>query len=179
LLEVHSGTPLAQHIERGLQPEPDEDLAAVMYETMLERAVTAGYEHYEISNLCRPGFQSRHNTKYWTAEPYFGFGCSAHSYDGKTERWSNQRDVFEYVRAVEHGSIPIKEKLILTDRDVRAESLFLGMRLMRGVSLNLFAEHAIDLERFREAGLVEQDEETVWLTRQGALLSNEVFSAFV
>ncbi len=179
LLEVHSGTPLAQHIERGLQPEPDEDLAAVMYETMLERAVTAGYEHYEISNLCWPGFESRHNTKYWTAEPYFGFGCSAHSYDGEFRRWSNQRDVLEYVESVEHGFVPIKEEQILSDRDVRAESLFLGMRLMRGVSLNLFAEHASELERFRAAGLVEQNEETVWLTRQGALLSNEVFSAFV
>lgn len=179
LLEVHSGTPLAQHIERGLQPVPDEDLAAVMYESMLERAVTAGYEHYEISNLCRPGFQSRHNTKYWTGDPYFGFGCSAHSYDGEFIRWFNQRDTFEYVRSVEQGLIPIKEKQILTESDIRAESLFLGLRLMRGVSLNLFAEHATELERFREAGLVEQNEETVRLTRHGALLSNEVFSAFV
>lgn len=179
LLEVHSGTPLAQHIERGLQPVPDEDLAAVMYETMLERAVAAGYEHYEISNLCRPGFQSRHNTKYWTAEPYFGFGCSAHSYDGKTERWSNHRDVFEYVRSVEHGFSSVSERQLLTDKDIRSEALFLGMRLMRGVSLNLFAEHAMELERFRAAGLVEQDEESVRLTRHGALLSNEVFSAFV
>jgi oxygen-independent coproporphyrinogen-3 oxidase len=179
LLEVHSGTPLAQHIERGLQPVPDEDLAAVMYETMLERAVAAGYEHYEISNLCRPGFHSRHNTKYWTGEAYFGFGCSAHSYDGQTRRWSNQRDVLKYVESVEHGSSPLSESHDLTAKDLRAEALFLGMRLMRGVSLNLFAEHAMELERFREAGLVEQNEETVRLTRQGALLSNEVFSAFV
>ena len=179
LLEVHSGTPLAQHIERGLQPVPDEDLAAVMYESMLERAVTAGYEHYEISNLCRPGFQSRHNTKYWTGEPYFGFGCSAHSYDGESRRWSNHRDVLKYVELVEHGSSPIIEEQNLTDSEVRAEALFLGLRLMRGVSLNLFAEHTMELERFREAGLVEQNEETVRLTRHGALLSNEVFSAFV
>lgn len=179
LLEVHSGTPLAQHIERGLQPVPDEDLAAVMYESMLERAVMGGYEHYEISNLCRPGFQSRHNTKYWTGEPYFGFGCSAHSYDGESRRWSNHRDVMKYVESVEHGSSPIVESHDLTDKDLRAEALFLGLRLMRGVSLNLFAEHAMDLERFREAGLVEQNEETVRLTRHGALLSNEVFSALV
>ena len=179
LLEVHSGTPLAQHIERGLQPVPDEDLAAVMYERMLERATTAGYEHYEISNLCRPGFHSRHNTKYWTGEPYFGFGCSAHSYDGEFRRWSNHRDVLEYVKSIEHGFEPIKERQILTESDVRAEALFLGMRLMRGVSINLFAEHAMELERFRAAGLVEQDEESVRLTLHGALLSNEVFSAFV
>src|SRR5689334_9519042 len=133
LLEVHSGTPLAQHIARGLQPQPDEDLAAVMYESMLERAVAAGYEHYEISNLCLPGFQSRHNTKYWTGEAYFGFGCSAHSYDGQMRRWSNEREVVKYVERVEAGSSPIVEEQILTVSDIRAESLFLGLRLMRGV----------------------------------------------
>src|SRR5262249_47066722 len=61
LLEVHSGTPLAEHSRRGLQPVPDDDLAGVMYQWMLDLASAAGYEHYEISNLCRPGFHSRHN----------------------------------------------------------------------------------------------------------------------
>src|SRR5688572_5903572 len=97
LLEVHSGTPLAEHIRRGIQPAPDDDLAGVMYEWMLEKACDAGYEHYEISNLCRPGYHSRHNVKYWTADPYYGFGCSAHSYDGRSRRWSNHRDVLKYV----------------------------------------------------------------------------------
>jgi len=179
LLEVHSGTPLAQHIQRGLQPQPDEDLAAVMYEWMLERAAKAGYEHYEISNLCRPGFESRHNTKYWTAAPYFGFGCSAHSYDGQMRRWSNEREVVKYVERVEAGSAPIVEEQILTASDIRAESLFLGLRLMRGVSRDLCRDYETDLERFREAGLLEVDADWVRLTRNGALLSNEVFAAFV
>ena len=179
LLEVHSGTPLAQHIARGLQPVPDDDLAAVMYEWMLERAVSAGYEHYEISNLCRPGFQSRHNTKYWTGEPYFGFGCSAHSYDGAMQRWSNHRDVLKYVESVEQGFSPIDEEQILTASDIRAESLFLGLRLMRGVSRNLCREYENELEKFQQAGLIELDGDWVRLTRNGALLSNEVFSAFV
>ncbi|HEY2964590.1 MAG TPA: radical SAM family heme chaperone HemW [Pyrinomonadaceae bacterium] len=188
LLEVHSGTPLAQHIQRGIQPQPDEDLAAVMYEWMLERASQAGYEHYEISNLCRPGFQARHNTKYWTAAPYFGFGCSAHSYDGRRRRWSNQRDVLEYVRLAEKGSSPIVEEQDLTVNELRSEAVFLGLRLMRGVDLkryresfgvDLRVERATDLERFCEAGLVEVDGDLVRLTRSGALLSNEVFSAFI
>lgn len=179
LLEVHSGTPLAQHIERGLQPVPDEDLAAVMYESMLERAAAAGYEHYEISNLSRLGFQSQHNTKYWTGEPYFGFGCSAHSYNGKTRRWSNHRDVLEYVRLVEKGSSPINERQILTESDIKAESLFLGLRLMRGVNRDLCKDYETDVERFRDAGLLELDGDFIRLTRSGALLSNEVFSAFV
>ena len=179
LLEVHSGTPLAQHIERGIQPVPDEDLAAVMYQSMLERAVAAGYEHYEISNLCLPGFQTRHNTKYWIGEPYFGFGCSAHSYDGEKRRWANQRDVLEYVRLVEQGLKPLAEEHELTMQDLRSEALFLGLRLMRGVRTDLCKDYEPDLERFKAAGLLELDGDYIKLTRNGALLSNEVFSAFV
>jgi oxygen-independent coproporphyrinogen-3 oxidase len=188
LLEVHSGTPLAEHIRRGIQPQPDEDLAGVMYEWMLEQAAAAGYEHYEISNLCRPGFHSRHNVKYWTAAPYYGFGCSAHSYDGDTRRWSNHRDVLKYVEMIESGASPVVEEQQLTETDVRAEAVFLGMRLMQGVDLRRYREsfgvdlrdeHADDLDRFCKAGLVELDGDLIRLTRTGALLSNEVFAAFV
>ena len=186
LLEVHSGTPLAEHIRRGIQPVPDDDLAGVMYEWMLERATKAGYQHYEISNLCRPGFHSRHNMKYWTAEPYYGFGCSAHSYDGRNRRWSNHRDVLKYVETIESGIFPVVEEQQLTNTDVRAEAVFLGMRLMQGVDLrryresfgvDLREEHGEDLDRFLEAGLLEFDGDQVRLTRTGALLSNEVFAA--
>src|SRR6185503_10741245 len=107
LLEVHQGTPLAEHIRRGIQPVPDDDLAGVMYQWMLDHASKAGYEHYEISNLCRPGFNSRHNVKYWTTTPYIGFGCSAHSYDGQMRRWSNHRDVLKYVETIENGGSPV------------------------------------------------------------------------
>lgn len=188
LLEVHSGTPLAEHIRRGLQPVPDDDLASVMYEWMLEHASIAGYEHYEISNLCRAGFHSRHNVKYWTAEPYFGFGCSAHSYDGRMRRWSNHRDVLKYVEMIENGECAVVEEQELSETDVRAEALFLGMRMMRGVDVRRYREsfgvdlreaHAADLDRFRKAGLLEFDGDLIRLTRTGALLSNEVFAAFV
>jgi len=188
LLEVHSGTPLAEHIRRGLQPVPDDDLAGVMYRWMLDHASEARYEHYEISNLCRSGFHSRHNVKYWTAAPYYGFGCSAHSYDGRTRRWSNHRDVLKYVQMMENGNSPIVEEQELSETDVRAEALFLGMRLMRGVDVREYREsfgvdlreaHAADLDRFRKAGLLEFDGDLIRLTRTGALLSNEVFAAFV
>lgn len=188
LLEVHSGTPLAEHIRRGIQPEPDDDLAGVMYRWMLEQAADAGYEHYEISNLCRPGFHSRHNVKYWTAEAYYGFGCSAHSYDGATRRWSSHRDVLKYVTVIESGESAVVDEQQLSQTDVRAEAVFLGMRLMHGVDLRAFKksfgvdlrdEHAEDLDRFCKAGLVELDGDLIRLTRTGALLSNEVFAAFV
>jgi len=186
LLEVHSNTPLAQHIERGMQPKPDDDLAAEMYKWMLERACDAGYEHYEISNLCLPGFESRHNTKYWQGNAYYGFGCSAHSFDGRTLRWSNERDVAAYVNAIENKQTPIVEQTQLSDNERRAEAVFLGMRLMKGVDtreyeqsfgVDLRVEHNEDLSRFYEAGLIEFDGDVLRLTRAGALMSNEVFAA--
>ncbi|HEX6719351.1 MAG TPA: radical SAM family heme chaperone HemW [Pyrinomonadaceae bacterium] len=188
LLEVHSGTPLAEHIRRGIQPAPDDDLAVVMYGWMLEQASQGGYVHYEISNLCRLGFHSRHNVKYWTGDAYYGFGCSAHSYDGQTRRWSNQRDVLKYVQLIESGASPIIEEQQLSPADVRAEALFLGMRMMHGVDMrhyrdsfgvDLRDEHGDELDRFQKAGLVEFDGDLIRLTRTGALLSNEVFAAFL
>ena len=188
LLEVHQGTPLANHIKSGLQPRPDEDLAAEMYEAMLDRAVAAGYEHYEISNLCLPGLQSRHNTKYWTTAPYYGFGCSAHSYDGESRRWANERDLVRYVEMIETGATPIVDETRLSEVDRQAEAVFLGLRMMQGFSFaefrrvfgsDLREKHEQDLTRFREAGLIECNGDLLKLTRAGALLSNEVFAAFV
>jgi oxygen-independent coproporphyrinogen III oxidase len=188
LLEVHQGTPLANHIKSGLQPKPDEDLAAEMYEAMLDRAAADGYEHYEISNLCLPGLQSQHNTKYWTAAPYYGFGCSAHSYDGQSRRWANERDLSKYVELVEQSRSAIVTETQLSETDRQAEAVFLGLRMMEGFSFeeyqqlfgsDLRAKHANDLTRFREAGLIECNGDLLKLTRAGALLSNEVFAAFV
>jgi len=188
LLEVHQGTPLANHIKSGLQPQPDDDLAAEMYEVMLDRAVAAGYEHYEISNLCLSGYQSRHNAKYWTAAPYYGFGCSAHSYDGEFRRWANERDLTLYMEMIEPGHIAIVNQTRLSKADREAEAVFLGLRMMRGLSFkeyeqafgaDLRTKHENDLTRFTEAGLLECTGDLLKLTRAGALLSNEVFAAFV
>jgi oxygen-independent coproporphyrinogen III oxidase len=188
LLEVHQGTPLAAQIARGQQPAPDDDLAVEMYRLMLDRSSEAGYEHYEISNLCRPGFESRHNSKYWTGTAVYGFGCSAHSYDGLRTRWSNVRDVNRYTELIESGSDPVVETTELDDHDVRAESVFLGLRLMRGIDLreyrakfgkDLREPHALEIERLQDAGLIVFDNEIMKLTRDGVLLSNEVFSVFV
>jgi len=188
LLEVHEGTPLANHIRRGIQPKPDEELAAEMYNLMLDQAVGAGYEHYEISNLCLPGHESRHNTKYWVGAPYYGFGCSAHSYDGLARRWSNERDVDVYVNLIEAGQSPIVERRELNEKDRRAEAVFLGLRMMGGYNVreyqsrfgrDLIEQHRYELIRFSEAGLIELNNDVLKLTRTGALLSNEVFAAFV
>jgi oxygen-independent coproporphyrinogen-3 oxidase len=189
LLEVHEGTPLAHQIKTGALPGPDDDLAAEMYRLMLDRTGAAGYEHYEISNFCLPGYESRHNSKYWMmGAPVYGFGCSAHSYDGAQRRWSNERDAARYTALIEAGRTPIVETIILDEQDARAEAIFLGLRLLRGVNLkeyqarfgaDLRQQYASDLSRLREAGLIELSDHLIRLTRHGALLSNEVFATFI
>ncbi len=186
LLDVHEGTPLADQIKRGMRPRTDDDLAAEMYLIMIEALGAAGYEHYEISNFCRPGFESRHNTKYWTGDSYYGFGCSAHSYDGLRRRWANERDVAKYAGLIENQKSPIVERTHLSEDDARSESIFLGLRLMHGLDLkeyrsrfgsDLRDEYYSDLARLCDAGLIEIDDRLMRLTRRGALLSNEVFAA--
>lgn len=188
LLEVHEGTPLADQIRRGRLPLPDDDLAAEMYRLMLERACAAGYEHYEISNLSLPGFESRHNSKYWLGHPTYGFGCSSHSFDGSRRRWSNERDALRYTELIEAGRTPVVENFELSQQDVEAEAIFLGLRLLRGINLrehrarfgvDLGTERADDLARLSEAGLIELTDDLLRLTSTGALLSNEVFATFV
>jgi oxygen-independent coproporphyrinogen-3 oxidase len=188
LLEVHEGTPLADQLRQNRWPQPDADTAAEMYELLVERMRAAGYEHYEISNFCLPGYESRHNLKYWTAAPYYGFGSSAHSFDGARVRWSNERDAARYIELIETRGSAIVETNELSLRDAGAEALFLGLRLMRGVDLrahqaqfnrDVRRDYAVDLARFREAGLVELNDHNLRLTPDGALLSNEVFATFV
>lgn len=189
LLEVHEGTPLADQIRRGFWPAPDADLAAEMYELLAARTRECGYEQYEISNFARPRKESRHNMKYWTGAPFYGFGPSAHSFDGSARRWSNERDARAYVELIERKGSAVVEVTELDEREASAEALFLGLRLLgRGVDLgehrarfrfDVRERYAEDLRRFREAGLVSLDGDVLRLTPAGALLSNEVFAAFV
>ncbi|MCA1555554.1 MAG: radical SAM family heme chaperone HemW [Acidobacteria bacterium] len=188
LLEVHAGTPLAEQLRQGRWPQPDADVAAEMYQLLVERTRAAGYEHYEISNFCLAGREARHNLKYWTNAPYYGFGSSAHSYDGARLRWSNERDAARYAELIETRGSARVETNELTARDAGAEALFLGLRLMRGVDLqahqtqfgtDVRREYAADLSRFREAQLVELSGDLLRLTPSGVLLSNEVFAAFI
>jgi oxygen-independent coproporphyrinogen-3 oxidase len=186
LLDVHDGTPLADQIKSGMRPKPDDDLAGEMYTMMIEEVCAAGYEHYEISNFCLPGFESRHNTKYWSGAAYYGFGCSAHSYDGARRRWANERDAAKYVEMIDGNESPVVERTNLSDEDARAESIFLGLRLMRGIDLrndrarfggDLRTEREVELALLRDSGLIEIDKDLLRLTTRGALLSNEVFAA--
>jgi oxygen-independent coproporphyrinogen III oxidase len=184
LLEIHEGTPLAEQIRSRRQPAPDEDLAAEMYEMMVEKTARKGFRQYEISNFSRAGYESKHNSKYWLCEPVLAFGVSAHSFDGKQRR-ANERDTNAYVSRLEKNESPIVYR---EETDLASEFVFLGLRMMRGVDVvdyenkfgvDLLSKYARDLERLTALGLIEIVENRLRLTSQGALFSNEVFAVFV
>ena len=85
-----------------------------------------GYHHYEISNWARPGFESRHNLKYWRREEYLGFGAGAHSFSG-TQRWANAHDAAAYVGAIAAGRLPIEQLEPVTRRECLGGRIVLGL----------------------------------------------------
>jgi oxygen-independent coproporphyrinogen-3 oxidase len=166
---------------------PDEDLTANMYETACDRLEAAGIEQYEISNFAHPGRESRHNLKYWTRQPYLGFGVDAHSMlttpDSRDAvRFSTPDTLDQYVTAA-------APKPNLIDRHAALEeTFFLGLRLNRGLDLDrvasTFGQDEISslapvIAELVQTALLEQQGSVIRLTRRGHLLSNEVFQRFL
>ncbi len=187
LLELYKDAPLLHRIERGELQAVDEDLTVAMYYALVDEAAKHGYEHYELSNWAKPGFESRHNLKYWTGALYWAFGVSAAGYDGQA-RWSNTRNIHEYLQRIEKGASPIAERTELDADDLQSEAIFLQLRLQHGVDLrghqaqfgvDVKARYQDELARLNEAGLIEMDNEQLKISRAGKVLANEVFQAFV
>jgi oxygen-independent coproporphyrinogen-3 oxidase len=182
MLEVDEDSRLGIEIIKGgsrygAAEAPSEGLVVELYELAVERLAGMGIRRYEISNFARPGFESRHNLKYWRLEPYVGFGADAHSFDGRL-RWQNAESPAEYVRRMrEDGSACMAE----TPADTTGERFFVGLRLRGGVSpteeeWRRFGE---PIRRFVDQGLMEIDGGTLRLSNRGVLLSNEVFEEFI
>ena len=170
---------------------PDEDLTAEFYETACERLNTAAIEQYEISNFARQGFESRHNLKYWTRQPYLGFGVDAHSMLPASEaarasgteilRFATTDNYDEFLKA------PCTTPSSVTGAQALEESFFLGLRLNRGVDLAplrsrfgvLVEAYASVLDEFLSDGLLKRNGGQFQLTPRGRLLSNEVFQRLI
>ncbi|MCI0666343.1 MAG: radical SAM family heme chaperone HemW [Acidobacteria bacterium] len=187
LLELYQDAPLLHRIKRGELRAIDDELTVEMYFMLMDEAEKEGYEHYEISNWARPGFASKHNLKYWTDAPYWAFGVSAAGYDGRS-RWSNTRNINEYLERIDRGCSPVAESVDLDSDDRQSENLFLRLRLKEGVNLREHRErfgvdvadrYQAELSRLRDADLIELVEDHLVISRKGKVLANEVFAAFV
>ena len=166
---------------------PDDDMTAEFYETACERLNAAGVQQYEISNFAREGFESRHNLKYWTRQPYLGFGVDAHSMlptaNGEAEsvRLATTDDYDRFFVAADFKASAVSQEQALE------ESFFLGLRLNHGVDLGRLQEEfgeAVDkfvasIDELVADGLLIRSGENLRLTNRGRLLSNEVFGRFI
>ena len=163
---------LGQGSRYGARDVPSDDAQANMYEEAVERLASLGIHRYEISNFARRGAESRHNLKYWRLEPYVGFGADAHSFDLGL-RWQNVETANEYAVA----ETPRAE----TTAAHPNERFYVGLRLVAGVTPTgeEWSRHALTIEKFEQAGLLEHTGSQLRLTPRGVLLSNEVFAAFV
>jgi len=175
MLEVDEDSRLGKELllggtRYGAADVPGEEQIAEFYEMAVERLASIGIHRYEISNFARPGAESRHNLKYWTLEPYVGFGADAHSFDGRVRR-SNPESVTDYIA----GAASIEEPA----RD--DERFFIGLRLMSGVRPDPpeWQRFERPIRRFVDAGLLETADGAIRLTNRGVLLSNEVFQEFL
>lgn len=187
LLELYPNAPLREDMARAHWSLAPDDDAAEMYLSAMARLEAAGYEQYEISNVARPGRQSRHNLKYWTDGEWVGFGCGAHS-TVAGERWKNVSSVDDYTRLVGAGA-PLREDVRrMTMRERAEEAIFTGLRLERGLDLgwcadrygvDVWREYGTELQPYLDAGLLTHDAGRLRLTRPGMLLANEVMTVFV
>lgn len=158
----------------GAAEVPCDDQIADFYEGAVERLVRVGITRYELSNFAQPGYESRHNLKYWRREPYLGFGADSHSFDGEW-RWNNAESAGDYVARIEGGQSPVVERTLA---DPTAERFFLGLRLSQGIE-DAEDEFADTISHFVREGLLERSAGRVRLTPRGVLLSNEVFAEFI
>ncbi len=133
-LTVEARTPLERWISRGATHAPDEERYAEEYLLAHRRLTADGFLFYEVSNASLPGFHSRHNSGYWSGQPYVGLGPAAHSFDGTTRRW-NLRAWEAYRRAIAEGRSPVESEETLTDEESELERIYLGLRTAEGVAV--------------------------------------------
>ena len=196
-LSVEEGTPFWDMLRAGSLQLPGSDLEADMYEVAVQKLEEYGFVHYEISNFAKPGFECRHNITYWKNEPYFGFGAGAVScIEGKLlhkpyceyVRATNVRGVEDYIRRVWAGENPVEIEECANLRTAMGETMFLGLRMLEGVSDEEFVSRfgvpvlevfGPQVSLLMKRGLLEESNGYFRLTRKGLLLANEVFAEFV
>ena len=184
ILENH--TVFMNRMRRGKLPLPKEEVEAEMFEYIIAELEHAGFDHYEISNFSKPGFESRHNLMYWDNAEYYGIGAGASGYVNGV-RYKNHGPIRHYLKEVEEGNARINEEH-LTQREQMEEEMFLGLRKKTGVSKarfeekfgtsfeNLYGQVVRDL---CHQGLLQVEDQQIRMTKKGLFLGDTVAERFI
>jgi oxygen-independent coproporphyrinogen III oxidase len=185
-LTIENGTVFGKMKEKGLLTEIEEEESSLLFNILIEKAETAGFIHYEISNFGKPGYFSVHNTNYWKQINYLGLGPSAHSFNGYSRQW-NVSDLKGYIKSVNSGKIHFQSEEL--DSKTRFnEYIMTSLRTMWGLDLD-YIEKTFEKEgydyvvnmsgKYKEYGLMKQDKKNLVLTNQGKMISDNIISEFM
>lgn len=190
-LMYEEGTLLHKLLDQGKVEEINEELSLRMYDTLVDKLTSAGYEHYEISNFARPGRQSRHNSSYWQETPYVGIGAAAHSYYRGTQNGTmdvrrswNVADIRTYINSIRQGILPSEHEIL--NEDTRYNDLVAtALRTADGIDLARMRQEFGDqhyqflmseAERHIQRGTMKTENDRLSLTRAGLYISNDIMS---
>ena len=179
-LTVEPKTPLYRMIREKKKENVSPDDQSEQFLLLMQWLGEAGFEHYEISNFCKPGFRSRHNSSYWNREKYIGIGPSAHSFDGSSRQW-NVSNNHIYIESINTGRIPFEIE-ILTQAQQLNEYIMTSLRTMEGLDLEkINKENRIKLNeistKYITGGLMIKHNNHLFLTREGKLLADGIAAA--
>ncbi|MDY4001838.1 MAG: radical SAM family heme chaperone HemW [Streptococcus orisratti] len=184
ILEHH--TVFMNKMRRGKLNLPTENLEADMFDYIIAKLESHGFEHYEISNFTKPGRESRHNLMYWDNAEYYGVGAGASGYiDGV--RYRNRGPIQHYLKGVAQGN-PRLEEEVLTKQEMMEEEFFLGLRKKEGVSISRFEEKFAEnfsnrygdiVEKLTRDGLVQVTDGRLRMTKKGLFLGDTVAEKFI
>ena len=182
-LTVEPKTALHSFIQKGIIPQPDDDVAQEHFQILVDKLSENGFIHYELSNFGKENFFSKNNSSYWLGKKYIGIGPSAHSYDGKNRGWNVSNNSL-YIKSIQENKLPIEiETLTKTDR--YNEYIMTGLRTIWGVSLERveqeFGKTYLDYlnrqaAKFIEDHLLFVDENILRTTKKGKFLSDGIAS---
>ncbi len=165
-LMYEEGTVLTKRVEAGELTAIDEDEENAMYDYLCKRLKEAGFVHYEVSNFAIPGYEAKHNSRYWNGTPYVGIGAGAHSYVGNIRSW-NKDDLEAYLSGKAQ-----REQEVLSETDIYNERIMLGLRTNKGVERSAIKK---DVKAHIEAGLLRETEDGhIVATQQGLHILNRI-----
>lgn len=182
-LTLEENTAWKKLIDKGKYAPANDQLTAAHFEWTMEFLSRYGWQHYEISNYCQPGYMAKHNTSYWQQKHYLGFGPSAHSFNGHERQW-NVADNAAYIEAIGKGTLPA-EKEVLSKENKINEYIMTGMRTQWGIDLLELAKMGgrnaafnEQLQKHLNSKMVEQTGQIVRLTNKGKVYADAIAADF-
>jgi len=180
-LTVEQGTALEVMIRKNKVQAADQEVQARQFIQLMQYMQDAGYDHYEISNFCKPGWRSRHNSAYWNGKKYLGLGPSAHSFNGKSRQWNIAGNAL-YAHALRTGQVPFEQE-VLTDRQRMNEYIMTALRTMEGIDLtyvkNLYGEQEVqrllrESRKYIDQHKILRHDNRLQLTMEGKLFADGI-----